>query len=688
MNKIIQINLGGAALTLDDDAYELLKTYLQKIKRAFNDASSHDELIKDFETRIAELLQEKNPGSSIYSRKNVEAVIAVLGEPEQILEESSSEAGPRNNYSQEDSTFNPGRRLYRHGHDKVVAGVCAGLAQYLGIKDPLWVRIGFVILIWVFGIPIWIYLLLWIVLPEAKSPSEYLEMQGKPINFDNINNIINEGVDKIKSFATTSDTNSGKFNFETKRTIFENFGDFLKKMGGLLLIILGIVILIGAITSFFSFTASLIVAAAFIPSFFGDNTFWNYMMIISLYLLIAIPLFYIIFWFVNYLRNRKISPKAYWIGLGTWLLCLIFTIICGIRLLSDFSTHQYITNELSITQPYGDTLVVVPSQYDKIQGSFHLSKWKISNMNGNPFLGDDIDLLITTSPDQDFHLFEKIGAFGSDENEAQANAKELSAEYQSEGRVLSLPSRYNLTKDSRWRVQAASVELQVPKGKFVKLGEGINHRYDILIKSQDDFKRRRSVQVGDVVSSDGLKISINNDSPWSNEIDIDGDNTFKIKKSYTPQAMSNTPLRIDLGNLPEEINFPQEKFGNYDDIELIIKPSNSSDYNLTSFLTATLDEGRKKLDFKMVKYPVVFESKHLSLSPNFYFSVDQGWVAPKLSIELEIPENARVTFDKGVSSILSSSGIQQYNDQDIDNPSQIWKMTPDGLVPIDRTPEK
>ena len=688
MNKIIQINLGGAALTLDDDAYELLKTYLQKIKRAFNDASSHDELIKDFETRIAELLQEKNPGSSIYSLKNVESVIAVLGEPEQILEESSSEAGPRNNYSQEDSTFNPGRRLYRHGHDKVVAGVCAGLAQYLGIRDPLWVRIGFVILIWVYGIPIWTYLLLWIVLPEAKSPSEYLEMQGKPINFDNINNIINEGVDKIKSFATSSDTNAGKFNFETKRTIFENFGDFLKKMGGLLLIILGIVILIGAITSFFSFTASLIVAAAFIPSFFGDNTFWNYMMVISLYLLIAIPLFYIIFWFINYLRNRKISPKAYWIGLGTWLLCLIFTIVCGIRLLSDFSTHQYITNELSITQPYGDTLIVVPAQYDKIQGSFHLTKWKISNMNGNPFLGDDIDLLITTSPDQEYHLFEKIGAFGSDENEAQANAKELSAEYQIEGRVLSLPSRYNLSKDSRWRVQAASVELQVPKGKFVKIGEGINHRYDILIKSEDDFKRRRSVEVGDIVSSNGVEISINNDSPWSNEVDIDGDNTFKIKKSYAPQTVTNTPLHIDLDNLPAEINFPKEKFGNYDDIELTIKPSSSGDYNLTSFLSATLDEGRKKLDFKMVEYPILFEGKHLSLSPNFYFSVDQGWVSPKLSIELEIPLNARVTFDKGISSILSSNGIQQYNDYDIDNPSQIWKMTQEGLLPLNLSSDK
>ena len=688
MNKIIQINLGGAALTLDDDAYELLKTYLQKIKRAFNDASSHDELIKDFETRIAELLQEKNPGSSIYSLKNVEAVIAVLGEPEQILEESSSEAGPRNNYGQEDSTFNPGRRLYRHGHDKVVAGVCAGLAQYLGIKDPLWVRIGFVILIWVFGIPIWIYLLLWIVLPEAKSPSEYLEMQGKPINFDNINNIINEGVDKIKSFATSSDTNAGKFNFETKRTIFENFGDFLKKMGGLLLVILGIIILIGAITSFFSFTASLIVAAAFIPSFFGDNTFWNYMMVISLYLLIAIPLFYIIFWFINYLRNRKISPKAYWIGLGTWLLCLIFTIVCGIRLLSDFSTHQYITNELSITQPYGDTLIVVPAQYDKIQGSFHLTKWKISNMNGNPFLGDDIDLLITTSPDQEYHLFEKIGAFGSDENEAQANAKELSAEYQIEGRVLSLPSRYNLSKDSRWRVQAASVELQVPKGKFVKIGEGINHRYDILIKSEDDFKRRRSVEVGDIVSSNGVEISINNDSPWSNEVDIDGDNTFKIKKSYVPQTVTNSPLHIDLDNLPAEINFPKEKFGNYDDIELTIKPSSSGDYNLTSFLSATLDEGRKKLDFKMVEYPILFEGKHLSLSPNFYFSVDQGWVSPKLSIELEIPLNARVTFDKGISSILSSNGIQQYNDYDIDNPSQIWKMTQEGLLPLNLSSDK
>ena len=90
----------------------------------------------------------------------------------------------------------------------------------------------------------------------------------------------------------------------------------------------------------------------------------------------------------------------------------------------------------------------------------------------------------------------------------------------------------------------------------------------------------------------------------------------------------------------------------------------------------------------MVEYPILFEGKHLSLSPNFYFSVDQGWVSPKLSIELEIPLNARVTFDKGISSILSSNGIQQYNDYDIDNPSQIWKMTQEGLLPLNLSSDK
>ncbi|WOQ16406.1 PspC domain-containing protein [Raineyella sp. W15-4] len=54
---------------------------------------------------------------------------------------------------------------YRPRNNRVIAGVCAGIARKLGIGAN-WVRLAFILLIWFAGVPLWIYLIGWILMPN------------------------------------------------------------------------------------------------------------------------------------------------------------------------------------------------------------------------------------------------------------------------------------------------------------------------------------------------------------------------------------------------------------------------------------------------------------------------------------------------------------------------------------------
>lgn len=56
---------------------------------------------------------------------------------------------------------------YRPRNGRVIAGVCAGIARKLGVS-ALWVRVGFIALIWVFGVPLWVYLIAWLLMPNER----------------------------------------------------------------------------------------------------------------------------------------------------------------------------------------------------------------------------------------------------------------------------------------------------------------------------------------------------------------------------------------------------------------------------------------------------------------------------------------------------------------------------------------
>jgi len=190
MKLTVNINLGGYAFNVDEDAYERLRQYLKTIEREFSGETSSAEIISDIEGRVAELFKMRlTPYKQVINMKDVEEVMDILGSPELISGSGSAESEPR--------TASSSRRIYRDPDRRIFGGVCAGLAAYLNM-DALIMRIIFAILILAGGFGILIYLVLWVVLPEARTTAQKLEMRGDPVNIENIKESVKREFDTVK----------------------------------------------------------------------------------------------------------------------------------------------------------------------------------------------------------------------------------------------------------------------------------------------------------------------------------------------------------------------------------------------------------------------------------------------------------------------------------------------------------
>lgn len=190
MKLTVNINLGGYAFNVDEDAYERLRQYLKTIEKEFSGETSSAEIISDIEGRVAELFKMRlNTYKQVINMKDIEEVMDTLGSPELISGSEPAGSEPR--------TASSSRRIYRDPDGRIFGGVCSGLAAYLNM-DALVMRIIFAILILAGGFGILIYLLLWIVLPEARTTAQKLEMRGDPVNIENIKESVKREFDTVK----------------------------------------------------------------------------------------------------------------------------------------------------------------------------------------------------------------------------------------------------------------------------------------------------------------------------------------------------------------------------------------------------------------------------------------------------------------------------------------------------------
>ena len=194
MKKTLTVNINGIVFHIDEDAYDKLSRYLNRIRRHFSTDEGCDEIIAGIESRIAEMFQERiSSNKQVVTFEDVKEVIRQLGEPEQISgEEEPREQPPDYEYIKEKAP----KRLFRDPDDKYIGGVCSGLGAYFQV-DPIWMRLLFLVAIFA-GFGIILYLILWIIVPKARSATDKLEMRGERVNLSSIEKSIKEDLQDIK----------------------------------------------------------------------------------------------------------------------------------------------------------------------------------------------------------------------------------------------------------------------------------------------------------------------------------------------------------------------------------------------------------------------------------------------------------------------------------------------------------
>ncbi|WP_205499750.1 PspC domain-containing protein [Rufibacter psychrotolerans] len=186
MKKNISVNLQGMIFHVEEDGYEMLSQYLAAIKSYFSTYEGHEEIVADIESRIAEIFFSRlNPGKQVITREDVQALITQMGtisDFDAVVEPDETETASSHAQGTTPPPFTTAtgeqKRLYRDINRKVLAGVAAGIANYLQV-DPLWIRLAFVFL--VIGVPftggitlfgVILYIICWIALPKNEALPE------------------------------------------------------------------------------------------------------------------------------------------------------------------------------------------------------------------------------------------------------------------------------------------------------------------------------------------------------------------------------------------------------------------------------------------------------------------------------------------------------------------------------------
>ncbi|HMV25182.1 MAG TPA: PspC domain-containing protein, partial [Saprospiraceae bacterium] len=218
MNKTININLGGRAFVIDEDAYAKLDYYLTSIHDYFKNSEGYEEITNDIESRMGELFADNLRGRSIISTADVDYAIHTMGSLEDFGVDT---AGTQANFNtgQRIGGIKTGRRIFRDPDEKILGGVCAGLSSYFGINDPIWLRIIFLLLFFVAGTGFLFYMILWILIPKAVTSADRLSMKGEPIN---INNIAKEVEDSFNHFGQRINDIGREFSGKKKNNLNAN----------------------------------------------------------------------------------------------------------------------------------------------------------------------------------------------------------------------------------------------------------------------------------------------------------------------------------------------------------------------------------------------------------------------------------------------------------------------------------
>jgi len=490
MNKTVNINLGGMFFHIDEDAYQKLTRYFDAIKRSLSYSSGQDEIIKDIEMRVSELLTEKQKTEKhVVGLKDVDEVIAVMGQPEdyRIDDEEPGKATP--NYTS--NSYSQNRKLYRDKDNAMVGGVLAGLGHYFGI-DKVWLRIFFLILFFAWGTGVLAYIILWIVMPEAKTTAEKLEMTGEPVTISNIEKKVREEFENVSDkFKNANYDEMGNRVKTGAEKIGGSLGDFIiavlrvfSKFLGVLLIIMGLFILAALFIGVFTLGSSSLIDVpwqGFIEAGnFTDYPVWTFGLI--MFFAVGIP-----FFFLALLGFKLLSPNLKSIGniakytlLAIWLISVSLAIAIGLKQASAFAVDGRVVVKENLNLKPTDTLLLK----FKHNENFAKDLWDNDNFKitldstGNDVIySNNVSFKIVQNDTKSAYIQIEKEAKGKTLFEAKQRAEKIKYSYKVIGNQIVFDNYLLSDVKEKFRDQDIEITLFLPLGTLLKMDESMRN-YD------------------------------------------------------------------------------------------------------------------------------------------------------------------------------------------------------------------
>ncbi len=578
MKQVININFQGRVVPIETTAFEILKDYTDSLNRHFANEEGKEEIINDIESRIGELFQERlTKGATCISDDDINAIIKSIGRPEDFEPRDDEQpAAALTNYQQQSGSSNTGhKRLYRNENDKVLGGVCSGLANYFNI-DVVIARIIFVVLLfsgigfltyiimWIavpskasaeiggtrkklfrdpdekmiagvcsgignyFGINPWIpralfllpflsflsrwghwggfwdfgdvirftfsptslivYIILWIVIPEAVTTSEKLEMKGEKVDMNSIKNSVIEEMKGVGKKASGFGKEASGVISDKAKAVAGDVQNFSRRSRG------GLGNVIAMIAKIFAYFIIGCVCFGLVMGLFALGVFsigvfplkdyilkgsWeNFYAWGTLVLFIAVPIIGIITWLIRKIAKMKSNSKILRLTFGSlWTLGWVCIIMLIATVTQDFKSSSRLDEQVvSLSNPAVNKLLVTSSS--PFTKKFYGRNW----VRFEPFenlIDDDtafvrnVNIEIERSTTDSFQVTIKKMSRGYDRQDANTLANLIKFNALQQDSILLLDKGIAINKVDKFRNQMVVITVYVPVGKQIKVSSNV-----------------------------------------------------------------------------------------------------------------------------------------------------------------------------------------------------------------------
>jgi len=476
MKKTISVNIKGMNFLIEEDAFELLQNYINKLTTVLQNEKGGKEIIEDVELRIAELCGlQLNERKQVIEKEDIATILSTLGDPDLYIDESEQE--PTNHSSNSNNTNQANdKRLFRDVDNAAIAGICSGIANYLHI-DLVFVRIIFVLFFLVGGFGFPLYIILWIVIPKANSTIDRLRMRGKPITVDSVREEVESAAGRI---------NKESKNFANRMRNNDNYNQRFSRIGRIITSIIGSGIIAFGMFFLVIFLIFGVGGFQFIPvqsdygflsfSQFGEMVMetqsdYQWAWIGGMVMVSSIILFILLLGTKMVFRIKNTWSKIslgflFFSGLFGFIICLFM----GMKTGKEFAIEGEIEQEIGSV--FTEQLIIetnspkisTSSTYDvKSKG-----RWGMMSIENDRIVESGIHIEYRQSKDSLYHVYQNLSAHCQSHRKAVNKAENIKHNAGITGSTLTLDSHYSFPIDDKLRNQDVFIIIEFPAGKSVK----------------------------------------------------------------------------------------------------------------------------------------------------------------------------------------------------------------------------